>query len=102
MSAAQETWVMVVYPSTDPVELLAHALDGKPREEAYLLAFDPDGSRGLGDIVLTTDIARAKRFPGFLAVMEEWRRSSTVVPLRDDGKPNRPLTAFSIHPKKVA
>lgn len=101
---AAEEWVMVVYPTTDPAAVLHRALDGEPPESSltlYLVTFDPDGNNGMGAETFTTDLAQAKRYAGFMEVMEEWKRPSTVRPLRDDGKPNRPLTAYSINPRKV-
>lgn len=38
----------------------------------------------------------AMRFTDARAAMECWRRQSAVMPLRRDGQPNRPLTAYSI------
>jgi hypothetical protein len=36
------------------------------------------------------------RFADLAAAVACWKRQSTVRPLRPDGKPNRPLTAFTI------
>ena len=36
------------------------------------------------------------KFADMSEAFECWKRQSTVCPLRADGKPNRPLTAFSI------
>jgi hypothetical protein len=35
-------------------------------------------------------------FEDHAAAMEVWTRQSRVRPLRPDGKPNRPLTAYTI------
>jgi len=55
----------------------------------------------MGEIVWTSDITKAMRFASFVAVMAAWQTTSTVNPVRDDGRPNRPLTAFNIEPRPV-
>jgi hypothetical protein len=45
---------------------------------------------------LTDDIRGAKEFQNIPLAMEFYRTQSQRAPLRDDGKPNRPLTAFSV------
>ncbi len=62
----------------------------------YLQAYDPDYANGIGRADWTPDKAQAKRFPDFPAALSEWKRESKVRPLRADGRPNRPLSAFSI------
>lgn len=95
-----EQWVMevLITGKADANAVLQSILAKKPIPIAYLQSFDPDGNAGYGEIILTGDIDDAQRFASFLDVMEEWKRQSRTVPLRDDGKPNRPLTAYSIHP----
>jgi len=63
-----------------------------------LESYDPDAYDGRGDAAFTGDPAKAKRFPDSRAAMTEWTRQSVVRPLREDGKPNRPLTAFTVSP----
>ncbi len=63
---------------------------------AYLASYDPDGRAGLGSITWTDDIAQAMIFPGHAEAWACWRQTSTVLPRRADGKPNRPLTAYSV------
>jgi hypothetical protein len=67
----------------------------------YLEWSDPDAKDGLGDNRWTSDLAKAKKFLNFMAATSCWKAQSTVRPLRDDGKPNRPLTAFSISPVRI-
>lgn len=62
----------------------------------YLESFDPDAHDGRGDATFTSDKAKAKRFPDMLGALQEWKRQSTVRPIRPDGKANRPLTSFSV------
>ena len=60
----------------------------------YLKDYDVDAWDGRGRVDLTEKTEEAMEFPDFMAAMQAWRTQSTVVPLRPDGKPNRPLTAF--------
>ena len=55
-----------------------------------------DTGNGRGEVGWTDDLRRAKRFVDQDETLEFWRRQSETVPLRDDGEPNRPLTAFDI------
>lgn len=67
----------------------------------YLRTYDPDACKGFGYVEFTSRISEAKKFDSARAVLEEWNRQSTVRPLRDDGKPNKPLTAYTISPAEV-
>jgi hypothetical protein len=62
----------------------------------YLAAFDPDAMDGYGAVAWTADRSAALRFADFAEAYETWRRRSTVRPLRPDGQPNRPLTAYTV------
>ena len=66
------------------------------RRPTFLVSFDPDAHGGLGDGVFTSDPVKARLFPSRSAAVAEWRRTSTVRPLRDDGQPNRPLSSFTV------
>jgi hypothetical protein len=61
----------------------------------YLVSADPDANGGRGSEEWTSDSSKAKRFE-FQEAFETWRRQSNLVPVRDDGKPNRPLTAYAV------
>ena len=67
----------------------------------YLEAFNADALGGIGIIRLTNDLSAARRFDSFEAVMACWKTVSTVRPRRPDGKPNRPLTAYTIQPEEL-
>lgn len=60
----------------------------------YLKSFDVDANAGRGQIELTNKIEDALKFSGPGEAMLAWKKQSSVVPLRPDGKPNRPLTAY--------
>ena len=52
---------------------------------------------GYGKLSLTGDPARAMRFADTGEAMMFWTQVSRTVPVRDtDGKPNRPLTVFTV------
>jgi hypothetical protein len=73
-------------------------LDGP---DLWLRSVDVEARGGRGTVDLTADPAEAMRFPSLRAVMQAWRQPSRTTPFRDDGKPNRPLTAYSISPERV-
>lgn len=66
--------------------------DADVPEGAWLAAYDPDAER----IEWTTEPAKAMRFVDGKAAVECYRTQSRTTPLRYDGKPNRPLTAYTI------
>jgi hypothetical protein len=68
----------------------------------YLEWSDPDANHGFGGERWTDDLAKAKKFKSFSEAMECWKAQSNVQPYRDDGRPNRPLTAFSVMPEKIS
>lgn len=70
--------------------------DELPPAGSLLASYDPDGNAGAGDASWTLDPSRALVFNSPGAALELWRRRSTVRPLRPDGRPNRPLTAYTI------
>jgi hypothetical protein len=82
------------------MKIFGTAFEELPEPE-YLKSYDPDAYLGAGKIVTTKDRASALKFADAWSVMEEWKKQSTVVPLRMDGKPNRPLSAFTISPEPV-
>ena len=62
----------------------------------YLLSFDPEAFNGLGKVSFTRDRSRAMQFSSQEAVIKFWGTQSQRVPFREDGKPNKPLTALTI------
>lgn len=63
---------------------------------AWLVEFDPEANDGRGHVDWTENRAEAKRFPDSAAAMEFWNQQSRTRPTRPDGKPNKPLTAFTV------
>lgn len=64
-----------------------------PDEGTYVVEYDPAAFAGRGDIRTTPDKDRARRFTDAGAAAEYWRQSAGI---RPDGKPNRPLTAWTV------
>lgn len=56
---------------------------------------DPDGNPMLAHLVTTPDVAEAMHFDGVGELMRVWLAVDERHPVRDDGKLNRPLSAFS-------
>jgi len=58
----------------------------------------PDEHQRAGEcwLITTPNPALAKRYAGFLEAMAEWNRVDERQPIRQDGNPNKPLSAFSI------
>lgn len=70
------------------------AIGTHPNDGMYLRSYSPEARDGIGDIRVTPDRALALRFADAGAAMTLWRTVPKCRPRRDDGKPNRPLTAF--------
>ena len=62
----------------------------------YLLSWDVDAYEGLGYAEWTEHLEHAWVFASNAEAYATWRARSKVRPVREDGKANRPLTAFSI------
>lgn len=67
----------------------------------YLKSYDPEAHDGFGDATFTTDINKALVFDTFAAALLFTRQQPANRPLRADGRPNRPLTAFTLEYKDV-
>lgn len=76
--------------------LAVAAIQNRIQMGEYLQWADPDAHGGRGDDRWTTDIEKARRFASFADAMECWQAQSTLLPTRPDGKPNRPMTAWSV------
>ncbi|SRR6266851_1092653 len=70
--------------------------EGIPAVGCYLAEYDPEANGGQGSAAWTPDAAEAMAFESGVAAMECYRAQPRTRPLRADGKPNRPLTAFMI------
>lgn len=72
--------------------------DGRPsvHDGLFVTECDVDARDGRGAVYTTPERREARQFPGTVSALEYWKRQSKVTPLRDDGQPNRPLTAYSV------
>lgn len=78
---------------------LVELASGQPTvdDDRYLKACDFEFDDGRGLIETTDKIEEAMRFESFIDAMEYWRTSPANHPTRlTDGKPNRPLTAYTV------
>jgi len=62
----------------------------------WLGAYDPEARRGLGHILWVDDAEDAMSFERTGDAFKVWRMVSRARPIRDDGQPNRPLTAYTV------
>lgn len=67
-----------------------------PHIGQYLESFDFDAFDGRGHGVFTKDKTRAMSFDQSSDAWLFWNSVSPVKPKRDDGHPNRPLTALTV------
>lgn len=63
---------------------------------AFLMAWDVEANDGRGEADWTTSPEHALIFHNQEDAYEAWRAVPVACPLRADGAPNRPLTAFHI------
>lgn len=64
----------------------------------YLVTYDPAG--GI-DSLVCGELDDARRFDSAKQAMELWRAVQPDDPIRPDGKPNRPLSAFTVEVARV-
>lgn len=62
----------------------------------YVKSFDVEAGGGRGLLVATPEAAEALRFDTLADAGEFWRRVPVCHPIRLDGEPNRPMTAFHV------
>jgi hypothetical protein len=69
----------------------SYEIDGE-----YVKSYDPNAFDGRGDATFTKDITKALKFPDKSWAMRFAMHQPINRPFRADGKPNRPLTAFTL------
>ncbi len=62
----------------------------------FIASSDVNANSGAGAFTLTNDQKLALHFDTMEDALECWRKQSRVKPLRNDGMPNRPLTALTV------
>lgn len=65
-------------------------------EGRYVSRYDINAHDGRGQVWTTDNPREAIHFMTPVRAMRFYQRVSTVKPTREDGKPNRPLTAFTV------
>lgn len=73
--------------------------DGRSTRYAgmYLRDWRVDPRRpGIAMLTVTDDPATARVFPDVMSAIDYWRAVSPIYPVRPDGQPNRPLTAYAM------
>lgn len=72
--------------------------DGRPCPVVgeYIVRMDFEAHGGRGELVTTPHRAVAKQFKDAGEAFSFWQASPKNKPMREDGKPNRPLTAYTI------
>lgn len=63
---------------------------------SYLKSYDPEAQDGRGLAVWTPRRSEALVLGDFSVASDLWRAVPKCRPTREDGRPNRPLSAFSI------
>lgn len=80
-----------------PYRIFAFGVANGPDDiRAWVEAYDPDAAGGRGHIGFTRIKDKALTFPSVRDAMDFYTQVSKVLPVRDDGKPNRPLTAYNL------
>jgi hypothetical protein len=76
----------------------AYTLTGKgdPCIGMYLKSYDPEAHDGGGEAIWTSNKDEAMHFENQMIAWQLWKVVPKARPTREDGKPNRPLTAFTI------
>jgi len=75
--------------------------ESRPEDGQYVMSFDHNAHMGRGQLESTGRVDRALRFATKADAMEFWGRQSTFRAVRPDGKPNRPLTAYTVEIEEV-
>lgn len=67
-----------------------------PPPGAWLVFYNPNAHDGRGVAHWSLHARDALRFDTPTRALDFWRQVSDVKPVRGDGEPNRPLTAFTV------
>lgn len=70
-------------------------------DPVFLKSYDIEAHEGRGSADWTRDINNAMHFVSRGHAVGVWRMQSKIRPLRDDGKPNRPLTTFTVEVEEL-
>ena len=90
-------FVSLVGQVNDDVVMPPMTADGRFRTAVFLKDYDPDCSNGGGGVDYTLNFLEAKKFSSIKEASAYCARPSKTNPLRADGKPNVPISAFSLN-----
>ncbi len=62
----------------------------------WLQSYDPEAHTGRGAVLFTNDVSEAITFADQRAAMACYLQVPKNHPVRADGRPNRPLTAYTV------
>jgi hypothetical protein len=68
---------------------------------SWIKDFDVNANGGRGNTTFTKSPRFAKKFDSMEEALNAYRMQSTLEPFRDDGLPNRPLTAYTVEIRKI-
>lgn len=75
----------------------ALTINGVPAPKGqFLESYDAEARRGMGFAEWTKDLGQAMVFVTSHAALKCWTQVPEARPTRADGKPNKPLTAFTV------
>lgn len=67
-----------------------------PEAGAFVVEMDLEARHGFGELQVTRDARQAKVFANPAEALEYYQRVPVCRPHRDDGRPNKPLTAYTV------
>lgn len=76
--------------------LVGSTVKGSGPGVGYVKAYDPEAYDGQGDVTFTLNPDEALTFATAEDAIVLWQKVPSCRPLRDDGRLNRPLMAFTI------
>lgn len=79
-----------------PAGIMMNTRDVQGMIGKWVESFDPDAHGGRGDLRVTDDRNKALKFKNPGEALRYWKQQSKLQPLRPDGQPNRPLTAWTM------
>lgn len=67
-----------------------------PQIGAFVKSWDAEAHEGRGEVEWTIEPSEALKFRSQIAAYDAWMTVPASRPVREDGKPNRPFTSFTI------
>jgi hypothetical protein len=79
------------------IQMIENIVTGfRCKDGVYLKSYDPEAHGGAGEITLTDKPDHALQLADVAEAHMLWATIPKCLPLRPDGKPNRPLTAWTV------